>query len=272
VQLAQQFDARVNELTEELISSAAVISSIEARLAAAEATSLAALQDCCDAEVRSTAAEHTIEAEVQRRLQAVGADRSRWPPEALKAVQAAEAKACIAVVQASDAVSGRRETERQLKECQGQLRRWQERVECADVEVSAARAEARLSMLALERQLKTLEVELRKERQRERRSSGHEATLKNGRCHNGLLGSIERGVSTGNGVSLVGKGGVDVGYLRGLLFSLLAAVAAGKAQERDALLPVVGMLVGASPIECKELQQKLAAGPSLLDFNLWTQR
>jgi hypothetical protein len=265
VQLAQQLEARVHELTEELISSAAVISSVEARLAAAEATSLAALQDRRKAEDRSAAAEHAIEAEVQRRLATAGADRSRWPPEALQAVQAAEAKVRIAVVQASDVVMGRGEADRRLEECQEQLRRWQERVECSDVEVSAARAEARLAVSALERQLKTLEAELQKERQRGRAGSGHESVgLRNGR-HRG-------GGAAGCGVAMVGAGGVDMGYLRGVLFSLLAAVAAGKTQERDALLPVVGMLVGASPLECKELQQQLAAGPSLLDFSLWPQR
>ena len=44
-------------------------------------------------------------------------------------------------------------------------------------------------------------------------------------------------------------------YVRGVVMKLLAAIAGGRATERDALLPAVGMLLGASPQECEQLQQ-----------------
>jgi hypothetical protein len=52
-----------------------------------------------------------------------------------------------------------------------------------------------------------------------------------------------------------GEASMDVPYLRNLLMKLLEAIAGGKANERDALLPIVGMLVGASPEECDSLKQ-----------------
>lgn len=64
------------------------------------------------------------------------------------------------------------------------------------------------------------------------------------------------GVPRGGATTASGTDGtaVDVPYLRNLLMKLLEAIAAGKANERDALLPVIGMLVGASPGECDSLK------------------
>lgn len=65
------------------------------------------------------------------------------------------------------------------------------------------------------------------------------------------FGAVPRGGATGGST----EGSIDVPYLRNLLMKLLESIAAGKANERDALLPIVGMLVGASPGECDSLKQ-----------------
>ena len=75
------------------------------------------------------------------------------------------------------------------------------------------------------------------------------------------LGQAASAASLSHSLQLpAGHEAADVAQVRGVLFKLLKAVAAGRAQERDALLPVVGMLVGASPAECRDLQQRLSSG------------
>lgn len=56
---------------------------------------------------------------------------------------------------------------------------------------------------------------------------------------------------------------IDVPYLKSLLMKLLEVIAAGKSNERDALLPIIGMLVGASPGECDSLKQLFVSKSSL---------
>jgi hypothetical protein len=53
-------------------------------------------------------------------------------------------------------------------------------------------------------------------------------------------------------------GGVDLVYLRNVLLKFLEAVVAGRVGERDALLPAIATLVGASPAEYATMRKVLA--------------
>lgn len=264
MQIVEQLEGKVQQLTEELIGGAAAIAAVEARAAAAEADALSSLQARRTAEEHAAALRRRVADEVAAQLRAAGSDRDRWPPAAVQEVRAAEAKCAVAASRVNELEASCSELQGRQRDSEAQLQRWQERVRSADVEVSAAQAEAQLTVTALEKQLRGVEDELSasKARARQYASAGRDCVSAQVGSPTGATtwgggGSDGAGLAGGMSLSLVEGGAVDVAQLRGVLFGLLGAVAAGKAQERDALLPVVGMMVGASPAECKQLQQQL---------------
>ena len=60
---------------------------------------------------------------------------------------------------------------------------------------------------------------------------------------------------------------MDAQYLKSVLTKFTAAVAGGRAAERDALLPVISAVLGASAAEFRALQ--LAAAPPDLLSSVW---
>lgn len=154
----------------------------------------------------------------------------------------------------------------------------QECVADRDRDVEAARAEARLVQASLEQQLRRVESELTACQDARRRLEVAAATaaapapsprpLPNGHRRNGAGGAaaapgVRESLSlddlhraSGAGESGGGAGGkANTPYVRGVVMKLLGAIAEGRASDRDALLPVVGMLLGASPQDCEKLQQ-----------------
>jgi hypothetical protein len=126
-------------------------------------------------------------------------------------------------------------------------------------------AEGKLAVAECQRQLRAVEAELAAGEVSLRRSAERGVNNQQHIAMNGWRG----GGGLPRTMSLMEGGAVDVDQLRNALFGLLGAVAAGQSQKRDALLPVVGMLVGASPQECKELQQRLSGTSSSMLPQFW---
>lgn len=145
-----------------------------------------------------------------------------------------------------------------------------------DRDVQAAKAEARLVQSSLEQQLKRVESELTACQDSRRRLEaaaaaaaapappGRSPRQPNGRhAPPGAGGASSAGVRESlslddlHRASSAAEGGgsaPSAPYVRGVVMKLLGAIAEGRASDRDALLPVVGMLLGASPAECEQLQ------------------
>lgn len=141
----------------------------------------------------------------------------------------------------------------------------QDLLDAATREVTAVRLESKRQTAPLERQLKQAEAELGtchgQIRRLEEQLRGSALALKgNGGADlcAGLLSAPQRtsGGSGGGGLP------VDMTYLKNILLKFLECVAAGRLQERDALLPVVGTLVGATPTEFVKLKKLVSTAPS----------
>lgn len=115
----------------------------------------------------------------------------------------------------------------------------------------------RLHTAALEQQLRQLQTEVAARRTDARRGPGGGANSVSLPARHGHRGS-------GPAALTGGSMGVKQAFM-----DLVKAIAAGHPAERDALLPLVGMQLGASPVECLEMTRLMAAGSRAGTVRLW---
>lgn len=134
------------------------------------------------------------------------------------------------------------------------------------------RLEARQQVAPLQRQLKQAEAEIvtchGQMRRLEEQLRGSALALKGSASDRNLKSQASLCAGLLSAPSGGGEAGmpVDMVYLKNVLIKFLQAVAASKQQERDALLPVIGTLLGTSPQEFLQLKSAVAAGPVVSSY------
>jgi TolA-binding protein len=136
----------------------------------------------------------------------------------------------------------------------------QDKAIAAQQDIVAVQADARLHVASLEQQLRQVESELAACRTTMRKKEA---------CCTTQSGTMQRSsqLSRTHGTLKVdrctNRHAAETTSSKHAFMSFLQALAAGRTTERDALLPVVGMHMGASPAECLEMKRLISSGSAL---------
>eukprot|EP01025_Chloroclados_australasicus_P025050 TRINITY_DN25062_c1_g1_i1.p1 TRINITY_DN25062_c1_g1~~TRINITY_DN25062_c1_g1_i1.p1 ORF type:complete len:851 (-),score=158.34 TRINITY_DN25062_c1_g1_i1:584-3136(-) len=271
-QVANQLESARLQAEQELLTTAKMVTVLEEKLREVQQGSRSAQLRAEEAEQKVALIESDIDARVRQLVEESGKDPSRWPQGAQTEINRLQTK--LDTLQTLiNSLQGQLEMETsQLNEQVSLKEALHRKIEAVEQRATVREQQALQMVVEVERKLNETERQLQDYRQHidvlqeendrllmqksmTRNSSG--VMMKGGgSIHDIADGFSQNGDGYQDGIRNR-IGGVDIIYLRNVLFKFIEALATGRQSERDALLPVIATLVQAGPREFKELKKAI---------------
>ncbi|WIA17304.1 hypothetical protein OEZ85_014171 [Tetradesmus obliquus] len=296
-QRVAELEAGKAELEAQLGGLASLVASLEARLRDASAQSAAASAAAELAAAAAAKAQAAVAEQVAARLAAAGRNRALWPHAAQHEVEQLEQQLEALQAQMGSVTADLDSSVRQLQQEQQSQAELQHRLQEAEAALVQAEREASLRAAELQSSLECCQADtssLREQleqqqqqqqqqlqqQQQQQQALGRQGTVGSPNARGGAAQKWQAQNKVGGG-SLYGVadsaveaaarlpvgscsqrdvvGGVDLVYVKNVVLKFLEAVMAGKAAERDALLPAVAAVLQATPAEFGAMRRVAAA-------------
>eukprot|EP01026_Neomeris_dumetosa_P031539 TRINITY_DN25001_c0_g1_i5.p1 TRINITY_DN25001_c0_g1~~TRINITY_DN25001_c0_g1_i5.p1 ORF type:complete len:886 (+),score=217.23 TRINITY_DN25001_c0_g1_i5:115-2658(+) len=271
-QITNQLESARLQAEQELLTTAKMVTTLEEKLRETSKSERAAQIRAEEAEQKVSAIEADVNLRVRQLVEESSRDPSRWPSAASTEINRLQNK--VDTLQSLiSSLQGQLEMEtNQLNEQMSLKEALSKKINTIEQRASQREEQALQIAVDFERKLQEAERQLSDHRRHlevlqeendrlllqrplSRRSS---VVLPKG---GGSIHGVADGLGqNGDGFTEAVRnrmGGVDLVYLRNVLFKFIEALATGRQSERDALLPVIATLVQAGPQEFKELKKSI---------------